>query len=156
MIEEQAGWVGKWAIKVIDSKTRKVKEETVIKNRLMNTALDEMAKVLLGQSTDMEIKYLALGTGSTAITDTDTTLATEIFRTADQSLTDTGTGEVTSLFIVLDSEAVAAIEEIGVFGGTTATASADSGTLISRILWSRNKTNSEEIQFTRVDTIGRG
>ena len=156
MISEESNWVGKWAIRVIDSETRKIKEETVVKNRLMNAALDEMIKVLQGQSTDMEIKYLALGTGNTAITDTDTTLDTEIFRTADQSLTKTDTGELTSLFIVLDSEAVAAIEEIGVFGGTTATATADTGTLISRILWSRNKTATEEIQFTRIDTIGRG
>ena len=101
MINEKIGWAGKWFIRVIDKNTREILEETEIHNRIMNAALDEMAKVLLGQSTDLEIKYMALGTGNTAITDTDTTLDTEIFRTADQSLSSTGTGQVTSLFIVL-------------------------------------------------------
>jgi len=148
------GYLGKWTIKVIDKITGKVTEET-IKNRIMNAALDELIKVLNGDAVDLEIGYLALGTNNAAITNTDTTLGTEIFRTAAVSKTLTATGELTSIFIVLDSEAVATIEEIGIFGGSTATATVDTGTLISRILWHKIKTNSEEIQFTRTDRIVR-
>ena len=123
----------------------------------MDTVLDQLVDTLKGSSSDLEIEYLALGTGNTPITDTDTTLDTEIFRTAYTTRDDAaGTGVLKHTFIVLDSEAVATIEEIGIFGGSTATATADTGTLISRILWNKVKTNQEEIQFVRTDTIGRG
>jgi hypothetical protein len=98
---------------------------------------------------------MALGTGNTAITNTDTTLDTEIFRTPITLQEDVTTGEIVTTFTVLDSEAVGSLEEIGIFGGSTATASADTGTLISRILWSKVKTNSEEIEFRRTDKVVR-
>jgi len=122
----------------------------------MDNTLDELIKVLQGTSTDLEIKYLALGTDSTAITDTDAALGTEVFRVALTDITKSGTGELTSLAVVLDNEAVATIEEIGLFAGAAAGAGADSGTLVSRILWHRVKSASEELQFTRIDTIVRG
>jgi len=155
MIEEM-GWQGTWNIKVVDKITRNILREENIKNRVMNTALDELIKVLNGETTDLEISYMALGTGSTAVTNTDTKLATEIFRTPLTEKTVSGTGQLTTTFIVLDVEAVSQIEEIGIFGGSTATGTVDAGTLISRILWSHTKTNSEEIQFTRIDKIVRG
>lgn len=148
-------WKGFWKIKVIDKNTKEVLEETEIKNRIMNTALDELLKVLQGQTTDLEIKYMALGTSNTAVTNSQTQLGSEIFRTGISSQTKTDTGELTTVFIVLDIEAVAQIEEIGIFGGSTATGTVNTGTLISRILWSRDKTNSEEIQFTRIDRMVR-
>ena len=155
MINEQIGWKGKWNIEVIDSKTRQIIDSVEINNRIMDAALDELIKVLQGLSTDLKIEYMALGTGNTAITNSDTQLVTEIFRTAPISETKTATGTLRTIFTVLDSEAVAQIEEIGIFGGSTATGTADTGTLISRILWSRNKTANEEIQFTRTDRMVR-
>jgi hypothetical protein len=149
------GWQGLWKIKVIDSKTREVIEETEVKNRIMNLALDELLKVLEGDATDMELKYMALGTDDTPLTNNDLTLGTEIFRTPPISQNKTGTGELTTVFTVLDSEAVGNIEEIGIFGGTGAGAGVDTGLMISRILWKRTKTNSEEIQFSRVDRMVR-
>lgn len=148
------GWAGIWNIKIID-KLRGEVSETTIKNRVMNTAIDEFLKVLQGTATDMQVKYLALGTGNTAITDNDTKLANEIFRTQVTSSTKTGTGELTTLAIVLDNEAIGNLEEIGIFGGTTATATKDTGKLISRILWSKVKSGTEELQFTRVDKVVR-
>jgi hypothetical protein len=127
-----------------------------IKNRIMDTVLEQLVACYKGNAADVEIKYLALGTDSTAVTDSDTTLGAEIFRTPISTQTDVDTGEILTEFIVLDTEAVAQIEEIGIFGGATANASADTGTLISRILWSKNKTNSEEITFRRTDIIERG
>lgn len=132
------------------------KYSETVKNRLMDTVLTKMIGIYKGDAPDLEIFYLALGTGSTAVTDTDTTLDTEIFRTPIVTQTDVATGEILTEFIVLDSEAVGNLEEIGIFAGSTATASVDTGTLISRILWTKVKSASEEITFRRTDKIVRG
>ena len=155
ILNNEVGYFGKYRIKTIN-KLNGTSSEEEIKNRLMDNTLDELLKVLQGTATDLEIKYLALGTDSTAVTDTDAALGAEIFRVALTDITKTDTGELTSLAIVLDSEAVETIEEIGIFAGAAATAAADSGTLVGRILWHRVKSNSEELQFTRIDTIVRG
>lgn len=127
-----------------------------IKNRIMDTVLDQLIGAFKGDNPDLEIFYLALGTDNTAVTNADTQLGNEIFRTAVVSQSDVATGEILTEFIVLDTEAVGNIEEIGIFGGSNATASADTGTLISRILWSKVKSSSEEITFRRTDKVIRG
>ena len=130
-------------------------EEVDFTNLITNAYLDELAKIPQGQTPDLEIKYVAIGTGTTTPTVTDTTLETEIFRKQVTSQSKTGTGEVTTIFVIIDSEAVATWGEIGIFASSTATASADSGVLISRVLYTRNKTALEEIQITRKDIFGR-
>jgi hypothetical protein len=155
MINEKTFWTGIFEIKIKNKNTGLIKCEEV-HNRLMNASLQELVKPLTGTAANLEIKYLALGTGTTTVTDNDAALATEIFRVADTSLSANATGQVTSEFVVLDSEAVATIEEIGIFGGTSATLTADVGICISRILWHHVKTNSEEITFRRIDTLTRG
>jgi hypothetical protein len=155
MINAKTFWDGVFEIKIKNKTTGEIKCEE-IHNRLMNASLQELVKPLTGTAANLEIKYLALGTGTTAVTDNDATLATEILRVADTLLSANATGQVTSEFVVLDSEAVATIEEIGIFGGTSATLTANVGICISRILWHHVKTNSEEITFRRIDTILRG
>ncbi len=81
----------------------------------------------------------------------------EIFRTTlTTATTDIDVGEILNEFQALDSEAVATIQEIGIFGGSTATASADTGTLLSRVLWNKTKSNSEELIFRLTDKVVRG
>ena len=155
MIKEKNKWQGAFEIIIKNKSTGEIQKE-YIKNRIMNAAIEQIANPLIGGTANIEIKYLSLGTGSTAITDNDTELDTEIFRVADSLLTATATGQVTSQFIVLDDEAVATIEEIGIFGGSSATLTANVGIMISRILWHHVKTDSEEITFRRIDTISRG
>ncbi|MFA5715299.1 MAG: hypothetical protein WC998_06145 [Candidatus Paceibacterota bacterium] len=150
---EEMAWSGVWEI---DIKNNGSINKEVVKNRIMNAALEEIVKSLTGATPNVEIKYLAVGTGTTAITDNDIALATEIFRTPDTALSANATGQVTSQFAVLKTEAVATIEEIGIFGGTSATLTANIGILISRILWHHVKTSSEEISFRRIDTVTRG
>jgi hypothetical protein len=113
-------------------------------------------EALQGETPDLEIKYLALGTSNTPVTVLDTKLGVEIFRTPIAAQSITAKGELTTEFIVLYNVAGGQIEEIGIFGGSTATSTADSGTLISRILWSKAKTNSEELNFRRIDRLSRG
>jgi hypothetical protein len=155
MINNKTFWDGVFEIKIKDKITGKIKTEE-LHNRLMNAALQELVKPLTGTAANLEIKYLALGTGTTAVTDNDTSLATEIFRTPDTSLSANATGQITSEFIVLSSDATATISEIGIFGGTSATLTANVGICISRILWHHVKTSTEEITFRRIDTIVRG
>ena len=122
----------------------------------MDTVLNQLIDSLVGTAPNLEIKYLAVGTSSAALGDAQTQLTTEIFRTpAVTGPTRTATGQVETEFTILDSEAVATIEEIGIFGGSTASITANSGTLISRILWHKVKTSSEEITITRIDKVVR-
>lgn len=141
-------WQGKFIIKTKDG-------TEIINNKVMDTALSRLVKALSGNS-DIQIKYLALGTSDTPVTISDTKLGNEIFRTLVSNQELTGVGELTTDFVILDNEAVGSIREMGIFGGSTATSAANSGILISRILWSKEKTNSEEINIKRIDHIGRG
>ena len=156
MINDSSRHIGTWVITVKDAKTQEVKKLETIKNRVMNIVLDKLASCFAGGVADLEIKYLALGTCADSIDDMQWELGAEIYRTGPSEAPATGaTGEVVTGFTVLDSEAVANIQEIGVFGGQYATSDINSGTLVSRILWSHKKVAGEEITFQRTDKVGR-
>jgi hypothetical protein len=142
------GWEGYFDI-TINGQTER------IKNRVMNAAINQLADVFTGASPNLEIKWLAVGTSSTAVTDADTQLGNEIFRTqATVSPTRVATGQIETEFTILESEAIGTLREIGVFGGN-ATSAKDSGTLISRIIWNKEKTVNEEMTIKRIDVIRR-
>ena len=147
------GWVGEFKIKT-KHKDGSIKED-IIKNRITNVALQAIINILDNIDPNLDIKYLAIGNDNTAINDNDTTLGNEIFRTQFQSSDNDATGQFTTIFSVLDSEAVGQWEEIGIFCGSSATSTADTGIMLSRILYSRNKTSLEEIDFTRIDKVVR-
>ena len=132
------------------------KVQKIIKNTISSLAIIELAKPLIGTSPDLEIKYLAVGTDATAPTTADTTLGTESFRCLYEARTNPSTGRHEHTFTIDTTEAVVHIKELGIFGGAGATASADSGTLISRVLLDWDKQNDEELAFTRIDIVGRG
>lgn len=79
------------------------------------------------------LAYLALGTGSTAPALTDTKLVAETARKALTECYQSGVYFYSSVFL-LGSECTFYIKEGGLFGGALATATADSGTLLSRFL----------------------
>jgi len=156
MTNSIAGWIGDFEIKCRNKDTEEITRD-LIKNRITNAALNQIAEVLTGVAPDMQIKWLALGTGSTPPSDTDTQLVSEIFRAQPvANPTRTGTGQVECEFVILDSEAVGHIREVGIFGGSGATDQPNTGVLISRILWNKEKTNSEEITVKRLDRVVRG
>lgn len=164
-VKEKMGWIGK----IILTKIRngKIIKEYEFFNLITNLALNEIVKSLYSVP-DMQLMYLAIGDDDTASQASDTTLGNEIYRTPIISKLSSGTGECTSRAILLDTEPFAAtipatgfqmtIKEIGFFAGTLATSTADSGTLISRIILStpEDKYDNEQIAFTRVDSIERG
>jgi hypothetical protein len=145
---------GGYNIKVLDHNTQKIIHEENVNNVITNIALAEFAKSIYDGTNDTEIKYLALGTGSSTASATNTALDNEIFRTDPISTTVSGVGQIQNVFYVRDNEAQDVIKEVGIFAGSTATTVSDTGLLYSRINWNFNKSVSAvEIQFTRTDTF---
>jgi hypothetical protein len=133
-----------------------IKEETVY-NRLMDSAINAEIDILRGITPNQEIKYIAIGTGTTPIANNQTQLANEVFRFIPSNPpTRTATGEITTEFVILENEAQVEITEIGIFCGSTATATLNSGNMLSRVLWSFDKRSNIELSITRVDRIVRG
>ena len=154
MIKEFEKHLGEWEIQHI--RNGEVFKTEHLKNLITDLSLNEWADALVGSASDIEIKYLALGTGDTAPTATDTQLETEVFRMADDSLSRIATGQTKSEFTLADDEALSAIKELGVFCGSTATSSFNTGLMLSRILWDIDRTaNPTEIRFIRTDTLER-
>lgn len=122
-------------------------------NLITTVGLNMVRDMLAGDVADGEIKYTAVGTGSAAPAIGDTTLDTESFRKATTSTSKPGDGQFRHVVYIAPAEAVVAIEEIGWFAGAAAGAGAGSGIMISRVLYSRNKTAIESIQVERTDTF---
>lgn len=149
-------WLGEFEITTCNKKTGEIKGETV-KNRITNVALDKLAETLVGNAADLEIKYLAVGTSVSPLDDADTQLGAEIFRTVPVSgPSRTETGQIETEFTILDGEAVGNIREVAIFCGSTASGTANTGTMLTRILWKKDKSATEEITFKRIDRIRRG
>ena len=66
---------------------------------------------------------------------------------------DPAAGQVNTVHYITPAEAVGAIEELGWFAGAAAGAGAGTGIMISRVLYSRVKTNLESLQIERLDTL---
>ena len=155
MIKESGTHEGKIIAKY-HLKDGRIKEE-VIYNRVMNDWLNEVITMLTGTSSnDYEIKYLALGTSNTPITDADTQLGNEVYRIPVVDLDKTDVGKVRSTFFLGDTEALVVVQEIGFFCGSAATGADNSGRMLSRILVTIDRTSgATAITFTRIDTLER-
>ena len=129
----------------------------VIKNRVTDDYLDYLIKVLTGTiPPNLKIKYLAVGTGATDPGNNPTRLTNEIFRTQYTSApVYQMVGTVRTEFVILAEEAIGTIRELGIFAGTGATGSPNSGILIAWIPWIYAKTGSDELVIVRNDTIRR-
>jgi hypothetical protein len=68
--------IGTVLIERRDNKTGKVLDSEVIKNTVVNTGKERVAKLLNGESST-EFKYIAIGTDSTAVQTSDTALISE-------------------------------------------------------------------------------
>lgn len=154
-MDELNGWQGRFDI-FIKSQDGNWEHDRTINNLITDTGLNLLRNLLQGTATDGQIKYIAVGTSSVSVASTQTQLGTEIFRKPVLTRTAIDTGSVQSVTILTETEAVANIQEIGIFAGSTASATTNSGVMISRILYSKNKTNLESIQIQRTDTIARG
>src|SRR6266699_4277119 len=110
----------------------------------------------LGGANNPKITYFALGTNNTAVVSTQTRLLNEVFRKKVTSVTNgASVGEVLINVYVAPGDTVGVdIEEIAVFGGNSATGTANSGVMFGRALWSHNpKTNLESVQLQLDATV---
>lgn len=113
-------------------------------------------QMLLGTYTGaldaLQIKYFAFGTGSTPATAADTQLASEYYRKQVTQISSSASGVVNSTCALTASEVNTEIREIGVFCGSGATSTANSGTLLSRIVVDIVKTQNILLNIIRTDT----
>lgn len=128
-----------------------------IHNRLMDFILGQYRYMFQGLATDCQIKYLLLGTGTTAVTNTDSQLANEVMRLPVLGQTEWDTDILISDFTLLNTDLVGTtITELGIACGASATATANTGYLMSRVLCNIPKTADMEINFKRQDELYRG
>lgn len=138
----------KWnpIIKITIPQTGEVIE---LKNMITTLGLNTLIATLRGESA--EINYVAWGNGNTAPALSDVALDNETGRKQITKAEAGDDGENITTCYLAPYEANGQIEEIGWFVGGTAVT--DSGTLIARVLYSHEKTDSESILIERTDAI---
>jgi len=109
-----------------------------------------------GGAQDLAIKYLAYGDDNTAPAVGQSDLLNEVAWKARTSQSKPAGGQQTYVQYIAPAEWVDQIEELGWFAGAAATGAADSGVMVSRVLYSRNKTNLESLQIERTDAFVEG
>ena len=124
-------------------------------NLITDAGLNHLRDSLTGDDAEAAIKYLVIGTSTTAPAAGDVKLGSEQFRKAITTAGEDGTGRAETITYVAPFEAVFHIKELGWYAGASASTSVDSGSLIARVLYDRDKTNLESLQIERIDIIER-
>lgn len=136
-IKERIGMIGRWDLVYTNDKGEFLRNQTVY-NLTPDIMLQALAAQTAGTNTTNlgDNLYIALGTGTTAPSASDTTLETETVRKAasDQAVTST-TGKITVFFN--SSEVSGSYAEIALFSSglaLTASVTSNTGVLNSRVL----------------------
>lgn len=152
------GWFGRWEIQIFDWSGNLVERTGLRPNLITDAGLNMFRDLLSGAITDGEIKYVALGNSATAPANGQTQLVAEQYRKqVTSSQTNGGTAGVltTTVYVPPDEANSFLCQEIGWFAGAAASAGVNTGTMIARVLYSRQKTALESWTIRRVDSIGR-
>lgn len=149
-MKEQTRLKGHWTIEV--RVNGELRETIELDNQLTEAYRQAILNQLAGNTAvDLEIKYLAVGTDNTPATAQDTTLGAELFRSVPTAKTVVGT-YMQTYWVLTNEQANGSLREIGVFAGD-ATASPNTGTMISRIVISLEKNDTMEVTFIRKDYV---
>lgn len=137
-----------------DGLTGKIKDVDFVHNTFVTVGKNSMAAALMGTTTNDQgiITYCAVGTSVIAATLADTTLTTEIFRKLVSVRSVSGKVATFQTFFTT-SEANGTLREAGLFGDL-ATATANSGTLFSKLAINRVKSSSDTLTMSWDITIG--
>jgi len=148
--KEQTRLKGHWTIEV--RVNGELRETIELDNQLTEAYRQSILNQLAGNTAvDLEIKYLAVGTDNTPATAQDTTLGAELFRSVPTARTVVGT-YMQTFWVLTNEQANGSLREIGVFAGD-ATASPNTGTMLSRIVISLEKNDTMEVTFIRKDYV---
>jgi hypothetical protein len=152
-IAERWGWKGYVRCVVTDHDSGDVTVDE-FPNLIVNAGKNLMRDILGGFATDARIRYLGVGTSSTAPAATDTQLVAENMRKAATSYDNSiGTGQNKTTTYLAPGDANINIQELGWFATATATGTANSGVMVARTLYSHNKNAGESISVQRTDTF---
>lgn len=134
-----------------DHWTGEVKERSVVKNAIVNSGLERIAKLLNNESSTY-YRAIAIGTDNTAVTNSDTTLGTEVAReTATLSYEADYKAKFSHKFTFGSGESYT-ITEVGVFDSATASGS----TMLNRALDAGKSVDSDtDLTVTVTITIAR-
>lgn len=134
-----------WTFTVRDAATGEVKRVRKYRNKLPAAGINAIMQHLALSSptpASLIVTHVALGTGSTAAADGDTTLDTESYRNELASGAQASKKAYLSGFFTA-TECDGTYAEAGLF--INGTAAADSGTLLSRVLIDITKSNTETL-----------
>lgn len=148
-------WTGTIRVTITNTETGEVTEHE-FKNLITDAGRNHLRSLLEGTITDGQIHYVAFGTSSTAPANGNTQLGAEVYRKAiTAQIENASAGNLTTRVFLAPGDLVGtAIAEIGWFAGVNATSTANTGTMIARVLYSHTKTNVESIQVDRIDQTG--
>lgn len=125
-----------------------------VHNLITDLALNKFADNIRAEQTEqLDIRYVAIGDSDDPPLAADTTLGNETFRKAITGGSRPSVGVAVTVCNFLTSEANIQWEEIGFYAGANCTASADTGLLVARVLFSHLKDSGESIQVSRRDSI---
>ena len=132
---------------VLRDKDGKVKDQREVKNLVVDTGKDYIASRMEGTSSSV-MSHMALGTGTTAAAQGDTTLETELDRNALDSTTVTD-NDVTYVATYAAGDATGAITEAGILNNSTG------GDLLCRTVFPVvNKGASDSLSISWTVTVG--
>jgi hypothetical protein len=153
--DKEIKWDGYFEIDILEN--GKLKEKIPLKHNLItDIGLDLIRDVLKGTAPFASINFVALGNGTNAPAISNTLLQNELFRKQVSAKVSGTVGElITELYIADDEANSFSCKEIGWFGGIEAAADANTGIMIARVLFNRQKTIYESWLIRRIDTFGR-
>jgi len=141
-----------WELISIRRSTGEVMDKRVICNAIVNDGLERMADLLINNSTPAYFRALAVGTGTTAVTNSDTALQTEFQR-------ETATLSKDSVYVAkfykefdFASGTDEDITEAGIFDSATASGS----TMLARNVFSAIAVDADtNLKVTATITVAR-
>lgn len=128
-------------------------EKMVIENLLPTVGRTAIAQHLSAVSptpSSLLVNYGAVGTGTNAAANGDTTLQTETFRNAIASRTNANNVAYITIFLAT-TDVTGTLREVGLF--INGSASANTGTLFSRAIINRTKTSIQTLTIDHTVTI---
>lgn len=159
MLLDNLGHQGLFNLQLLDAETKEVIQEIDITNQIMQFARNRYLRMLSGQTSgvsvnDLAIRYMAIGDGTTPVATSNTKLANERYRQQVTAKTLQADRVISMLSISpFVTSANFRIREIGVFCGSGASQSKDSGFLLARVLVDIDKNSNTILNITRQDIV---